>query len=51
MLGLKSIPMDTATKTVVKKTAVKKVADKKPVAKKAAPKPSTAVKRKTPAKK
>jgi excinuclease ABC subunit A len=51
MLGLKSIPMDSATKTVVKKTAVKKVAEKKPVAKKAASKPSTAVKRKTPAKK
>ena len=46
MLGLKSIPMD-----VTKKAAQKKPAVKKPVAKKVASKPSTAVKRKTPAKK
>jgi hypothetical protein len=51
MLGLKSIPMDTAQKRAVKKTTVKKAEPKKPAAKKTASKPSTAVKRKTPAKK
>jgi excinuclease ABC subunit A len=51
MLGLKSIPMDTAKKTSAKKTTVKKAAVKKPAAKKTATKPTTAAKRKTPAKK
>jgi excinuclease ABC subunit A len=51
MLGLKSIPMDTAQKTAVKKITVKKAAATKPAAKKTAAKPTTAAKRKTPAKK
>jgi len=51
MLGLKSIPMDTAKKTSAKKTTVKKAAVKNPAAKKTATKPTTAAKRKTPAKK
>jgi excinuclease ABC subunit A len=51
MLGLKSIPMDTAQKPAVKKASVKKAAATKPVAKKTASKPTTAAKPKTPAKK
>jgi excinuclease ABC subunit A len=51
MLGLKSIPMDTAKKPVAKKAVAKKAIAKKPVATKTASKPTSAAKRKTPAKK
>ena len=49
MLGLKSIPMDTAQKPAVKKTNVKKAAATKPAAKKTPAKKAPA--KKAPAKK
>ena len=51
MLGLKSIPMETPKKPVATKAVAKKAAAKKPAAKKTASQPTTAAKRKTPAKK